>query len=146
MRFLILISLLWINNTFASDFNLQSVSFKNNALIPSIYSCKGEDRSPAFSWSNAPPLTKSFVFIVEDPDAPLGTWYHWVIFNIPSNITSITENTMPSNSVNGVNSWGKNHYNGPCPPPGQMHHYIFTLYALDTMLDLTKDAKAVDVK
>lgn len=146
MRILLFISLLWITQAMAADFTLQSTSFDNGNQIPYLYTCKGEDRSPAFSWANAPPQTKSFVLMTEDPDAPAGIWYHWIIFNIPSKTKFIVENEIPENSVIGKNSWGKNQYNGPCPPPGKVHHYIFTLYAIDTMLDLPKDTPISVIK
>jgi len=147
MRFLwLLLGVFFMTNAIASNFAIISNAVKEGEKIPTQYSCKGEDISPRFEWSNAPDNTQSFALICADPDAPMGTWYHWVLFNIPKNTTKIEENTQPENSILGKNSWGKNIYNGPCPPPGQTHHYVFTLYALDTRLNLPNNADAKQVE
>lgn len=146
MRLFILIGIFFMSNAMAANFGISSTAFKNGDKIPVPYSCDGQDISPQLSWSNAPTLTQSFALICSDPDAPVGTWYHWVIFNIPKTTTKIAENHNPEDSLLGKNSWGRAQYNGPCPPPGKLHHYIFTLYALDTKLNLPdgSDAKIVE--
>jgi Raf kinase inhibitor-like YbhB/YbcL family protein len=117
----------------AMAFSLTSPDFNNNGLIPDLFTCKGQDQIPTLNW-NAPPIgTKSFALTMLDPDAPLGTWTHWVVFNIPSHVNHLSKDNL--SGMGGLNSWGKTNYGGPCPPSGT-HHYIFTLYALDTMLDL----------
>jgi Raf kinase inhibitor-like YbhB/YbcL family protein len=121
-------------------FSLTSTAFKNEGMIPNQYTCDGSDISPPLAWNRAPEGTKSFALICDDPDAPVGNWVHWVIYNIPANSKELKEKMaaserLPDNTKNGVNSWGRFGYNGPCPPSGT-HRYFFTLYALDTMLSL----------
>ena len=122
------------------NMTVTSPSFTNMGKIPKVFSCDGSDISPALSWSGAPKGTKSFVLICDDPDAPVGTWIHWVLFNIPSNVTNLAEE-MPDKekyadgTLSGKNSWGKFGYGGPCPPSGT-HRYFFKLYALDILLPL----------
>ncbi len=116
-----------------------STAFANEGGIPVVYSCDGDDISPPLSWSGVPDGTESFVLICDDPDA-IGTWVHWVVFNIPGNVTGLPENvpdgeTVTGGGMHGENSWGDLGYGGPCPPMGS-HHYVFTVYALDTMLPL----------
>jgi Raf kinase inhibitor-like YbhB/YbcL family protein len=116
---------------------LTSNSFLNGDFMSPKYTCEGNDISPAFSWQNIPKDTKSLVLICEDPDAPGHTWTHWLLYNIPPTIPGLKENAskdLPSRIQVGLNSWNRQDYGGPCPPSG-VHHYIFTLYALDSMLD-----------
>jgi len=119
---------------------LTSPTFSHNEAIPTQYTCDGTNISPALAWSNAPEGTQSFALIVDDPDAPAKVWVHWVLFNIPSTIEHLRENAQAgpfvqgSTDFNGAKQWG-----GPCPPSGT-HRYHFTLYALDTMLDLSAGA------
>lgn len=115
---------------------ITSPVFENNKPIPSKYTCNGENVNPPLAFSDVPENTKSLVLIVDDPDAPSGTWIHWVIFNIPKEVRTITENSMPE-GIQGITSFGKSGYGGPCPPSGT-HRYFFKLYALDTMLSLTE--------
>lgn len=131
-----------MSSTYAS---VTSSAFQDGANIPEQYSCKGQDISPPLAWSGAPANTKSFALICADPDAPAGTWYHWVLYNIPANTKEIIENQTPEGALVGKNSWGNTSYQGPCPPSGT-HHYIFTLYALDTILNLNSapDAKGLE--
>ncbi len=137
MRFLLLlIGILFMSMANALDFEISSSAFKENETIPTQYTCSGKDVSPPFSWTTASEKTQSFALICSDPDAPGGTWYHWVLYNIPATVKDMAENQLPIGSVVGKNSWGRATYNGPCPPPGKPHHYIFTLYALDTKLNL----------
>lgn len=126
----------------AATFELISSAFKNGARIPDQYTCAGKDTSPPLTWSNPPSATESFALICTDPDAPAGVWYHWVVFNIPKTTTQFSENASIAMSSLGKNSWNKNQYNGPCPPPGKSHRYIFTVYALNTKLNLTGEVDA----
>jgi Raf kinase inhibitor-like YbhB/YbcL family protein len=130
---------------------LTSPSFENQKEIPRKYTCDGEDVSPALAWSNVPEGTKSLVLIVDDPDAPdpanpRMTWVHWVIYNIPAAIASLTEGVkgkdLPKGTLQGLNDWKKTGYGGPCPPIGK-HRYFHKLYALDIVLpDLKQPTKA----
>ena len=118
---------------------IKSPAFKDGELIDAKYTCKGEDISPELNWSGVPEGTKSFALICDDPDAPLMTWVHWVIYDIPANVTSLSENvskkeTLSNGAKQGRNDFRKIGYGGPCPPPGGPHRYFFKLYALDTVL------------
>jgi len=127
------------------DFAIHSSAFTAGSVIPSRYTCDAEDFSPPLQWQNAPTKTTSFVLIVDDPDAPMGTWIHWVVFNIPGKIIDLKEAAgLPEGAISGKNSWQKNGYRGPCPPSGT-HRYYFKLYALDILLklDATADKAAV---
>lgn len=115
---------------------LTSPSFADGARIPKLFTCDGGDRSPALAWSNVPEGARSLVLVCDDPDAPVGDWVHWLLMDIPATENGIAENGTFSKSTVGQNSWKKNAYGGPCPPPGKAHRYIFTLYALDTWLAL----------
>lgn len=123
----------------ASNFKLVSSAFAEGKTIPDKYTCDGANISPQLSWSGFPEKTKSFAIIMDDPDAPMGTWVHWVVYNIPSTTTSLEEkkNVADIKAVDGLNSWDEKGYNGPCPPDGA-HHYHFKLYALDKVLSQTK--------
>lgn len=124
---------------------LESSAFKHNEPIPTKYTCQGTDLSPPLRWHNAPAQTKSFVLLVEDPDATNGLWIHWALFNIESNITHLTENcSTPEGAISGLNTWGKNGYGGPCPPTGT-HRYFFKLYALDNLLPLSEQATHTEI-
>jgi Raf kinase inhibitor-like YbhB/YbcL family protein len=120
---------------------LTSTAFKNGDTIPAKYTCDGLNISPQLSWQNIPANTKSFALIVDDPDAPMGTWVHWVLYNLPANTNELTENVkqLPTGAMAGVNSGKKLSYSGPCPPSGR-HHYYFKFYALNTVLTLAKGA------
>ncbi len=128
--------------TSKSKMKITSTAFENNQTIPAKYTCDGDNVNPELNFSDIPTNTKSLILIVDDPDAPSGTWTHWIVWNISSSTTKIKENTTPSGSQEGTTSFGKPGYGGPCPPSGT-HHYFFKLYALDTILSL--DSKA-DVK
>jgi hypothetical protein len=108
---------------------LRSNAFENNELIPKKYSCKGEDINPRLTWDNVPEGTKSFALSVKDPDAPMGTFVHWLVYDIEKTTRRIEENSIPGKQV--ANSFGKEKYGGPCPPSG-VHRYYFRLFALDT--------------
>lgn len=129
---------------------LSSTAFKDGGLIPRQYSynlgkqCQGENLSLPLSWSEAPEKTQSFALIVLDPDAR--NWVHWVVFDIPANETGLAEHPGgPSVGVAGKNSFGELGWGGPCPPSGT-HHYVFTLYALDTYLGLKEGASLKEVQ
>ncbi len=119
---------------------LTSPAFKEGEAIPKQYGCKGVDISPPLQWSNIPEKTKTLALIVDDPDAPMGTWVHWVFFNIPTSATGLPENVptkdaLADGAVQGKNDFRNYGYGGPCPPGGT-HRYFFKLYALDTALQL----------
>jgi Raf kinase inhibitor-like YbhB/YbcL family protein len=121
-------------------FELTSSAFAQGEAIPVKYTCDGEDISPPLRWSDPPASTQSFALIADDPDAPVGTWVHWVLFNLPAETRELPEQaTPPGGSQGGKNSWKRTGYGGPCPPGGT-HRYFFKLYALDTMLDLAAGA------
>jgi len=117
---------------------LTSPAFHDSDNIPKTYSCDGQDISPQLDWTAPPEGTQSFALIMDDPDAPVGIWVHWVLYNIPPNSQSLPENipaepVLKDGSLHGVNSWRRTDYGGPCPPSGK-HRYFFKLYALDTIL------------
>lgn len=113
-------------------FSLTTNAFLDTGALPVLYTCDGKDISPQFSWNNPPAKTKSFTFVMSDPDAPNGTFYHWLIYNIPNRINELKEGEqLPISTLVAKNDFGKLHYNGPCPPKGTIHKYVYTLYALD---------------
>lgn len=118
--------------------NISSEAFSSGGMIPTKYTCDGADVSPPLSWSAGPEGTKSYALIADDPDAPVGTWVHWVIYDIPEDVTSLPEGVQKSKSVDngadqGTNDFKKYGFGGPCPPGGT-HRYYFKVYALDTLL------------
>jgi Raf kinase inhibitor-like YbhB/YbcL family protein len=128
-------------------FQLTSDAFTNGQSIPAKYTCVGKNISPALTWTEPPANTQSFALIVDDPDAPIGTWVHWVLFNIPAATRSLQENfsaTGDNTSVIGKNSSSHLSYDGPCPPSGT-HRYFFKLYALDSALSLSSGASKEQV-
>ncbi len=122
---------------------LQSPTFQPNEFIPSKYTCDGGNVNPPLQFSGVPDSAQSLTLIVDDPDAPAGTWVHWIIFGIDPKIKEIKENSLPEKAVQGMTSFGRIGYGGPCPPSGT-HRYFFKLYALDQDLNFddtpTKDA------
>ncbi len=119
---------------------LRSSAFEQGGMIPTKYTCDGPDISPPLSWSDPPAGTVSFALISDDPDAPVGTWVHWVIWNIPASARALDENvpkteTLPNGASQGITDFRRIGYGGPCPPSGT-HRYFFKLYALDTTLSL----------
>lgn len=123
--------------------SISSTAFKNEADVPSKYTCDGEDINPPLRISGMPEGAKTMVLIVDDPDAPVGVWDHWIVWNIPADTTSIPEDSVPG--VQGINSWGRNDWGGPCPPSGT-HRYIFKLYALDVELDIEAESDKTDLE
>ncbi len=120
---------------------LESTAFAANALIPSKYTCDGENISPPLAWNDLPTGTQSIALIVDDPDAPQRTFVHWVVYDIPATVSQLPEQIASNDfqGVQGKNDFGKLGYGGPCPPTGT-HRYFFKLYALDKKLGLTTGA------
>lgn len=114
--------------------------FADGEKIPSKYTCDGEDLAPELMISDVPNGTKSLVLIVDDPDAPMGTWVHWLLYNIPPNTTKIDNKNLPEGLKQGITDFGRIGWGGPCPPYGT-HRYFFKLYALDKDLELPQGAK-----
>ena len=127
------------------NMKLTSPVFENNQLIPSKYACDGEDINPPLQISEVPEGAKSLVLIVDDPDAPMGTWDHWIVWNIDPDTGKIEEDSVPEGAVEGLNDFRKHSYGGPCPPSGT-HRYFFKLYALDTQLELDDSSRKKDVE
>jgi Raf kinase inhibitor-like YbhB/YbcL family protein len=114
--------------------------------MPILYSCNGKNIPPGLYWQNPPPNTKSYILFFYSPDTPQGIFYNWVVFNIPGATTALPEGeNLPEDSIEATNSAGDNIYRGPCPPDSYVHHYIFDLYALDTVLNISENATASDV-
>jgi Raf kinase inhibitor-like YbhB/YbcL family protein len=132
-----------------SEFKLSSPAFQDGEPIPSRFSCNGIDRSPPLNWSNVPQDTASLMLVVEDPDAPGGTWVHWIVYSLPVEIRELPEGIGEKTDLGGLgetgtNSWGYRTYGGPCPPSGT-HRYIFRLYALDQPLELQPGTAVADL-
>ena len=126
------------------EIKVTSSAFKEGGMIPAKYTCDGADISPPLQWDSVPEGTMSIALINDDPDAPMGTWVHWVLFNLPAATTSLAENVPPDKTLTngarqGMNDFHKIGYGGPCPPGGT-HRYYFNIYALDTQLDLQAGA------
>jgi Raf kinase inhibitor-like YbhB/YbcL family protein len=120
--------------------NLTSIAFQDGQPIPIKYTCQGLDVSPPLQWSVAPTTAKGLVLICDDPDAPVGTWVHWVLYHLPARATGLPEGVPTTDTLNngahqGVNDFKRVGYGGPCPPPGGPHRYFFKLYAVD--IDVT---------
>lgn len=127
------------------DIEITSSAFEDGEMIPSKYACDGADVSPPLQWGAVPEGTKSIALISDDPDAPMGTWVHWVIFDIPAETKELEENiprdeTLPNGAVQGMSDFGRIGYGGPCPPSGT-HRYFFKIYALDVKLDLASGVR-----
>ena len=124
---------------------ITSTAFAAGSEIPARYTCEGEDLSPPLAWTGAPEGTRSFALICDDPDAPVGVWVHWVLYDLPSDAAALSEGTLarnkpPEGGTQGVNDFRNVGYGGPCPPPGKPHRYFFKLYALGTQVDLAPRA------
>lgn len=136
-------------NSMALD--LSSKSFAAGANIPKQFTCDGEDLSPELHWGEPPAGTKSFALIADDPDAPVGTWVHWVLFNLPASSRNLPESvpkreSLENSALQGQNDFRRIGYGGPCPPPGKPHRYFFKLYALDIVLALKAGSTKSDLE
>jgi Raf kinase inhibitor-like YbhB/YbcL family protein len=132
-------------------FNIRAEAFNPGTDIPRKFSCQGSDTSPALVWTDPPAATQSFVLIADDPDAPTGTWVHWVLYDLPPGTRRLREALPLTTEVagggrQGANDFGKIGYGGPCPPPGKPHRYFFKLYALDGRLNLKPGATKPEVE
>lgn len=140
-------ALIWPGIAIPRDprFKLNSPGFAEGAAIPKEFTCEGADSSPALKWTDPPAGTKSFALIADDPDAPAGTWVHWVIYNLPADSRQLAagapkDDELPNGARQGGNDFQRIGYGGPCPPPGPAHRYFFKLYALDAKLELKPGA------
>ncbi|HEY3249967.1 MAG TPA: YbhB/YbcL family Raf kinase inhibitor-like protein [Ignavibacteria bacterium] len=125
------------------NIKIKSAVFEEGGMIPKKYTCDGENISPPLSWADAPDGTKTYALICDDPDAPAGTWVHWVMYNMPANTKELSEavsakKNIDNGAIQGINDFRKTGYGGPCPPGGT-HRYFFKIYALNTSLDLRGD-------
>lgn len=123
------------------SFSLTSAAFDHGATIPDRHTCEGENRSPGLRWRDVPAGARSLALIVEDPDAPHGVFYHWVLYNLSPALHDLPDGQprqphLAQIGAQGVNSFRRTGYDGPCPPPGRPHRYVFRLYALDLPADL----------
>jgi len=123
-----------VQKPLVTNMKITSTVFENNANIPRKYTCDGDNINPPLSFFEVPDNAKSLVLIVDDPDAPVGIFVHWVVYNIDPKTSDVFENNVPAKGQSGISGFGKPGYGGPCPPSGT-HRYFFKLYALDTMLD-----------
>ncbi len=126
------------------EFKIFSSAFKEGELIPIKYTCDGLNISPPLNWTEPPKGTKSFALINDDPDAPIGEWVHWILFNIPADTRELKDDSsskhnLPKGTIEGMNDFRKNNYGGPCPPSGT-HRYFFKLYALDLFFPFKEGA------
>lgn len=144
-------SLLAAEKTEKQSMQVTSAAFAQGQPIPAQYTCTGKNISPALKWSGVPDGAKSLVLIADDPDAPSGTWVHWVFYDVPSATKDLPEDLpkgqyIPGGGTQGLNDFKHLGYGGPCPPPGKPHRYFFKLYALDATLELKPGAtkKAVE--
>jgi Raf kinase inhibitor-like YbhB/YbcL family protein len=128
-------------------FKIFSSAFSEGGWIPPLHSCHGADLSPSMEWSGDPAETLSFTLVVEDPDAPVGIWCHWLLYDISAKVHNLAQGYKPGSlGVSGQNDFGKLGYNGPCPPKGKPHRYYFKLYALNAhTLGLPPGAKRAEV-
>jgi hypothetical protein len=126
-----------------ADLSIKSPAFEHGKLIPKKYTCDGQDINPPLTIEGVPKEAKTLVLAVDDPDAPSGTWDHWIVWNVPASTSKIAENSVPGKE--GVNSARQPSYMGPCPPGGT-HRYFFKVYALDTELSLGAGSKKKDVE
>jgi Raf kinase inhibitor-like YbhB/YbcL family protein len=120
---------------------ITSSVFRAGEVIPTKYSCEGANISPPVQWDGVPAAARSLALICDDPDAPMGTWVHWVLYNLPTNVSNLPEHVPASEMLSsgpkqGMNDFKRIGYGGPCPPPGKTHRYYFKLYALDVELAL----------
>jgi Raf kinase inhibitor-like YbhB/YbcL family protein len=130
---------------------LVSTAFQEGSSIPRKHTGDGSDVSPSLQWSGPPAGVKSFALICDDPDAPRGTWVHWLLWNLPADAVELGENVprkpeLPSGARQGINDGGDVGYAGPCPPPGGPHRYYFRLHALDSALNLPPGVNRSDLE
>jgi len=131
----------------AASLGLASGSFEAGGSIPKQFSCQGAGASPELHWDAPPAKTASLALVVEDPDAPSGTFVHWVVYGLTATLRSLAQGApLPAGAKHGSNDFGHKAYGGPCPPPGAAHHYHFMLYALDKSIDLPAGASASDLR
>jgi len=131
-----------------SAFALSSKAFVAGGSVPVEYTADGSNVSPPLSWTDVPEGARSLVLIMEDPDAPVGTWDHWVVYNLSGSLRALAKGAataLPEGAIDGTNSWGRTGYGGPAPPPGEPHRYYFELYALREPLDLAAGANKAAV-
>ena len=141
---------LWSQGGHSMSFAVKSASFPEGGTIPKQYTCDAADVSPALTWADAPEGTQSLALIADDPDAPVGTWTHWIIWNIPPG-EALPEGQPKTDTLNDGSRQGRNDfkrigYGGPCPPAGKAHRYFFRLYALNAKLDLKAGASRADLE
>jgi Raf kinase inhibitor-like YbhB/YbcL family protein len=130
---------------------ISSSAFSDGGTIPKQFTCDGPDVSPPLAWKDAPANVQAFTLIMDDPDAPVGTWVHWVLYNMPANTKDVPGSVakteqLPNGALQGRNDFRKIGYGGPCPPAGRPHRYFFKLYALDRKLDLKAGASKAEVE
>ena len=134
-----------------SAMKITSSAFKYEGMIPAKFTCDGDDINHDLTWSDVPAGTQTLALINDDPDAPVGLWVHWILYNVPAGSKGLPEGVVKSariledGTMQGINSWGRIGYGGPCPPSGT-HRYFFKLYALDAKLDLDPGAKKDQVE
>jgi hypothetical protein len=132
-------------------FRLTTTAFQDGEFIPKEFTCDGQDNSPTLEWTEPPAGTKSFAVLVDDPDAPAGTWVHWVLYDLPGDARMLEEGVAKDRQLadgtrQGRNDFGKIGYNGPCPPKGGPHRYFFKLYALDRKTNLKAGASKAELE
>jgi hypothetical protein len=148
---LIVIMTIALGGGTAMGFELRSPAFDLSGVIPRKHTCDGPDLSPALEWTAVPKGTRALALICDDPDAPMGAWVHWVLYNLPEDLTGLPEGvpateTIEQGASQGINDFGKVGYGGPCPPPGKPHRYFFRLYALDERITLSPGARKRDLE
>lgn len=134
----------------AMAFQIQSPVFEAQEMIPVKYTCDGENVSPPLLWLEPPTGTQSYALISDDPDAPMGTWVHWVVYNLPAESTGLDEGIpkterLPNGALQGMTDFRRVGYGGPCPPSGSPHRYFFKLYAVDTVFNLPPRVTKTDL-
>ena len=122
-----------------------TTDFEHNTNIPQKYTCDGDDLAPELTISGVPTDSKELVLIVDDPDAPMGTWVHWLVYNLPVNTSEIDAKNLPKEAKQGITDFGRVGWGGPCPPSGT-HRYFFKLYALDCNLELPQGATKAELE
>jgi Raf kinase inhibitor-like YbhB/YbcL family protein len=141
-----------MTSTSTSQIQMTSSAFGYGTRIPDQFTCEGEDISPPLGWTGCPVEARSLALVCDDPDAPRGTWVHWVLYNLPPGAVELTQGLpaavaeLPSGARQGRNDSGEIGYSGPCPPPGKSHRYFFRLYALDIMLNLPSGATKAELE